>query len=73
MHITVIVLQNSQNIFKPHNPAKTQVQSCDNMPAADIRDNVGIRNTGWLITGRDKVFALSGNLLLSQSSTINHM
>jgi hypothetical protein len=42
------------------------------MPTADIRDNVGMRNTGWLITGREKVFALSGNLLLSQSFTTNH-
>jgi len=40
LHITVIVLQNSQNIFKPHSPAKTHVQSCDSMLTADISDTV---------------------------------
>jgi len=42
------------------------------MPTADIRHNVGVWNSGWLIAGREKVFAFSGNLLLSQSFTTNH-
>jgi hypothetical protein len=71
VHITVIVLQNSQKIFKLHSQAKIQVQSCDNMPIAGISNTVWVWNTGWLITAREEVFALSGNLLLSQSSTTN--
>ena len=48
----------TQNIFKLHSPAKTQVQSCDSMPTADISDTVWVWDTGCLITGREEVFAL---------------